>query len=61
MHNVLNQPQYYNALKGRAQNEDTGFSFSGVIKAFQPRVVPDEPENETDVEECIKLAVFFTF
>lgn len=54
MHNVLNQPQYYNALKGRGQNEETGFSFSGVIKAFQPRVVPDEPENETDVEDCIK-------
>lgn len=51
---MLNQPQYYNALKGRAQNEETGFSFSGVIKAFQPRVVPDEPENETDVEDCIK-------
>ena len=68
MHNVLNQPQYYNALKGRGQNEETGFSFSGVIKAFQPRVVPDEPENETDVEDCIKsvllsllLYIFSTF
>uniref|UniRef100_A0A915PB34 Tropomodulin n=2 Tax=Meloidogyne TaxID=189290 RepID=A0A915PB34_9BILA len=54
MHNVLNQPQYYNALKGRGQNEETGFSFNGVIKAFQPRPVPDEPENETDVEDCIR-------
>ncbi|KAL3106043.1 hypothetical protein niasHT_022224 [Heterodera trifolii] len=54
MHNVLNQPQYYNALKGKGQNEETGISFSGVIKAFQPRVVPDEPDNETDVEECTR-------
>lgn len=59
MHNVLNQPQYYNALKGRGQNEETGFSFNGVIKAFQPRPVPDEPENETDVEDCIRW--FFKF
>lgn len=54
MHNVLNQPQYYNALKGKTQDESTGISFNGVIKAFEPRVVPDEPENETDVEDCIK-------
>ncbi|KAI3416118.1 hypothetical protein GPALN_005667 [Globodera pallida] len=54
MHNVLNQPQYYNALKGKGQNEETGISFTGVIKAFQPRVVPDEPENVTDVEECTR-------
>lgn len=54
MHNVLNQPQYYNALKGKSQDETGGVSFNGVIKAYQPRVVPDEPENETNVEECIK-------
>lgn len=54
MHNVLNQPQYYNALKGRTQDDDTGTSFNGVIKAYMPRIVPDEPENQTDVEQCIK-------
>lgn len=37
MHNVLNQPQYYNALKGKGQNEETGTTFTGVIKAYQPR------------------------
>jgi hypothetical protein len=61
MHNVLNQPQYYNALKGRGQNEETGFSFNGVIKAFQPRPVPDEPENENDIEDCIKFVFIFLF
>jgi len=54
MHNVLNQSQYYNALKGRGQDESTGLSFNGVIKAYQPKIVPDEPENETDVEQCIR-------
>lgn len=58
MHNVLNQPQYYNALKGRTQDDDTGSSFNGVIKAYMPRIVPDEPENQTDVEQCIKYVNF---
>lgn len=67
MHNVLNQPQYYNALKGKGQDEITGttfryahhlFSFilnlSGVIRAYEPKMMPDEPDNETDVDDCIK-------
>jgi tropomodulin len=54
MHNVLNQPQYYNALKGKNQDEDTGTSFNGIVKAYMPRIVPDEPENMTDVEDCLK-------
>ena len=29
MHNVLNQPQYYNALKGKGQSEETGTTFTG--------------------------------
>uniref|UniRef100_A0A1I7S893 Tropomodulin n=1 Tax=Bursaphelenchus xylophilus TaxID=6326 RepID=A0A1I7S893_BURXY len=53
MHNVLNQTQYYNALKGKAQDENTA-TFDGVIKAYQPRIVPDEPENQTDVDQCIQ-------
>uniref|UniRef100_A0A915EFG0 Tropomodulin n=1 Tax=Ditylenchus dipsaci TaxID=166011 RepID=A0A915EFG0_9BILA len=40
--------------QGQNQDENTGISFNGVIKAYQPRVVPDEGENETDVEECIR-------
>jgi hypothetical protein len=54
MHNVLNQNQYYNALKGKMQDENTGTTFDGIVKAYQPRIVPDEGENETDVDECIK-------
>lgn len=54
MHNVLNQGQYYNALKGKGQDDDTGISFNNVVKAYQPRIVPDEGENETDVESCTK-------
>uniref|UniRef100_A0A0K0DS93 Tropomodulin n=2 Tax=Strongyloides stercoralis TaxID=6248 RepID=A0A0K0DS93_STRER len=54
MHNVLNQPQYYNALKGKGQDDGTGTSFGSVIKGFEPRIVQDEPENQTNIEECIK-------
>lgn len=58
MHNVLNQPQYYNALKGKTQDENTGISFNGIIKAYQPRIVPNEPDNQTNVEDCIKFVLF---
>ncbi|GMR53465.1 hypothetical protein PMAYCL1PPCAC_23660 [Pristionchus mayeri] len=54
MHNLLNQPQYYNALKGRRQDDDSGISFDGVIRAPTQKMIPDEPENETDVDECIQ-------
>lgn len=54
MHNLLNQPQYYNALKGKTQDENTGISFTGVCRPFEPKGTPDEGENETDVEDCIK-------
>lgn len=30
------------------------FYFSSVIRAYEPKMMPDEPDNETDVEECIK-------
>ncbi|VDK88931.1 unnamed protein product, partial [Onchocerca ochengi] len=54
MHNLLNQSQYYNALKGKGQDETTGTTFSGVVRAFEAKVLPDEPENDTDVDECIR-------
>ncbi|KAL6730470.1 hypothetical protein Aduo_001445 [Ancylostoma duodenale] len=54
MHNILNQPQYYNALKGKQQDESTGVTFAGVIRAYEPKETPDEPDNETDVDDCIK-------
>uniref|UniRef100_A0A915BRS0 Tropomodulin n=1 Tax=Parascaris univalens TaxID=6257 RepID=A0A915BRS0_PARUN len=54
MHNLLNQPQYYNALKGKGQDETTGTTFRGVIKAFEPKITAEEPENETDVDDCIR-------
>ncbi|EJD76214.1 LMOD1 protein [Loa loa] len=54
MHNLLNQSQYYNALKGKGQDETTGTTFSGVVRAFEAKILPEEPENETDVDDCIK-------
>ncbi|CAJ0946693.1 unnamed protein product, partial [Mesorhabditis belari] len=53
MHSVLNQPQFYNALKGKGQDENSGTTFSGAIPSYQPKVYPDEPENVTDVDDCI--------
>jgi tropomodulin len=57
MHNVLNQSQYHNAIKGKGQDENTGMSFNNVVKAYQPRAVPDEGENETNVEDCLTRLV----
>ncbi|KAK6011942.1 Tropomodulin, partial [Ostertagia ostertagi] len=54
MHNILNQPQYYNALKGKQQDDSTGTTFAGIIRAYEPKETPDEPENDTNVDECIK-------
>ncbi|TKR96934.1 hypothetical protein L596_010879 [Steinernema carpocapsae] len=54
MHNILNQKQYYNALKGKTQDESTGTSFSGVVRSFEPNAIPDEPINQTNVDDCIK-------
>ncbi|KAJ1361122.1 Tropomodulin [Parelaphostrongylus tenuis] len=54
MHNILNQPQYYNALRGRQQDDSTGTTFTGVIRAYEPKETPDEPDNQTDVDDCIK-------
>lgn len=54
MHNLLNQSQYYNALKGKGQDETTGTTFGGVVRAFEAKLLPEEPENLTDVDECIK-------
>ncbi|VDL74804.1 unnamed protein product [Nippostrongylus brasiliensis] len=54
MHNILNQPQYYNALKGKQQDDHTGTTFAGIIRAYEPKEMPDEPDNETDVDDCIK-------
>ncbi|GMT28438.1 hypothetical protein PFISCL1PPCAC_19735, partial [Pristionchus fissidentatus] len=54
MHNLLNQPQYYNALKGRQQDDDSGITFGGLIRAPTQKVIPDEPENETNVDDCIE-------
>ncbi|KAK0424036.1 hypothetical protein QR680_008468 [Steinernema hermaphroditum] len=54
MHNILNQKQYYNALKGKTQDEYTGTSFTGIVKAFAPHAIPDEPVNQTNVDDCIK-------
>lgn len=54
MHSVLNQPQYYNALKGKLQDENSGTTFGCAIPSYQPKCIPDEPENQTDVVDCIK-------
>ncbi|CAI4227290.1 unnamed protein product [Auanema sp. JU1783] len=54
MHNILNQPQYYNALKGKRQDDATGTTFSGIIRGYEPKIIPDEPENETNVDDCIE-------
>lgn len=50
MHNLINQMQYYNALKGVPQEA----TFSGIVKSTALKLVPDEPPNSTDVDACIE-------
>lgn len=52
MHHLLSQPQYHNALLGKGQDESS--TFSGVIRASESKLLPEEPENETNVDDCIK-------
>uniref|UniRef100_A0A158R5Z0 Tropomodulin n=1 Tax=Syphacia muris TaxID=451379 RepID=A0A158R5Z0_9BILA len=52
MHHLLSQSQYHNALLGKGQDESS--SFSSVIRASEVKLLPEEPENETDVDDCIK-------
>uniref|UniRef100_A0A914WWF9 Phytanoyl-CoA hydroxylase-interacting protein-like C-terminal domain-containing protein n=1 Tax=Plectus sambesii TaxID=2011161 RepID=A0A914WWF9_9BILA len=54
MHSMLSQAQYYNALKGKPQDETTGMSFTGVIKSSLPKIIPEEPPNQTNVDDCIE-------
>uniref|UniRef100_A0AC35TGT6 Tropomodulin n=1 Tax=Rhabditophanes sp. KR3021 TaxID=114890 RepID=A0AC35TGT6_9BILA len=53
MHNILDQTQYYNALKGKNQDGESGTTFNNVVKSYQPKIPEDEGENETNVEDCI--------
>ncbi|VDK41615.1 unnamed protein product [Taenia asiatica] len=48
---MMNQVQFHASIENRGQ---VGGGFSGVAKAEQLKIVPDEPPNMTDVEESIK-------
>ncbi len=54
MHNMLSQPQYYNALRGKPQDATSGTSFTGIVKAALPKLLPEEGENDTDVDAVIE-------
>lgn len=50
-HSMLTQTQYYAGLEDRELHEG---GFGGMAQAQKLRIVPNEPDNMTDVEESIK-------
>ncbi|VDO96878.1 unnamed protein product [Soboliphyme baturini] len=55
MHSMISQAQYYNAVKGKPQEENEK-TFSGEFSFMSSSVkmIPDEPPNDTDVADCMK-------
>jgi len=50
-HSMMNQEQYHSSLLGKDQPK---LGWNGVAKAYQPKPMPFEPPNMTDVEKSIK-------
>ncbi|XP_021967405.1 tropomodulin isoform X4 [Folsomia candida] len=50
-HSMMNQEQYNNALLGKEQPK---LGWNGIAKAYQPKALPFEPPNLTDVEKSIQ-------
>jgi hypothetical protein len=50
-HSMMNQEQYHNSLLGKDQPK---LGWNGIAKAYQPKALPFEPPNMTDVEKSIK-------
>jgi len=51
-HSMMNQEQYQNSLLNKGQK--LGIGFNGTAKAYQPKPLPFEPPNLTDIEKSIK-------
>ena len=51
-HSMMNQEQYHSSLLNKGQK--MGLGFSGTAKAYQPKPMPFEPPNMTDIEKSIK-------
>lgn len=49
---MMNQEQYQNSLTNKGQK--LGLGFNGTAKAYQPKPLPFEPPNLTDIEKSIK-------
>lgn len=48
---MMNQEQYHNSLLGKDQPK---LGWNGMAKAYQPKPMPFEPPNMTDVEKSIQ-------
>ena len=49
---MMNQEQYHSSLLNKGQK--LGLGFHGTAKAFQPKALPMEPPNQTDLERSIQ-------
>lgn len=55
LHSMLNQDQYYASLLNKGQK--LGDKFESTVRASQPKLLPLEPDNSTDVDKTIEQVV----
>ncbi|CAG7820583.1 unnamed protein product [Allacma fusca] len=53
-HSMMNQEQYHSSLVSKGPMPKLGLGWNGTAKAYQPKPLPFEPPNQTDVEKSIK-------
>ena len=51
---MMNQEQFHSSLLNKGPMPKNGLGWNGTAKAYQPKPLPFEPPNMTDVEKSIK-------
>jgi tropomodulin len=51
LHSMMNQDQYYTSVTNKKKK--FGMKFDSIVKGSQPRALPFEPDNSTDVEKTV--------
>ena len=51
---MMNQEQYHSSLLNKGPTPKLGLGWNGTAKAYQPKPLPFEPPNMTDIEKSIK-------
>lgn len=55
LHSMLNQDQYHSSVLNKGQK--LGDKFQSIVRASQPKILPLEPDNNTDVDKTLQQVV----